>query len=410
MGTFLAVGFRRQLRGKALVFSLQRRGDHYPPALSAAHSAPRTRARRVAFLVSHYSAGGAQEVLTNIAEGTQARGFEIHLVALYPLAHASSASPSKLPWRRTLEAKPSNPLVFFALLRDLARKLRAAQPDAVISALPAANIAAVVAGRLTAPQAKVIITHPSPIGTHNRLFNAVDGWPGRWSNVTAAGSVSNTVTNSLETKAADYRAKRRTIHNALPPDIGRLLQDLASAGARRSGQPRNQIATGRLSAQKNCPALLRAASRLFDVRFVVIGGGEDEAQLKALARELGVDERVEFLERQAREDALRTLSESGVLAQPSLCEGHSLALIEAAKANIPIIVSNVPEQIEGVTADEGQVCAALVEPHDDEALAREIQRLHDDRAAYAASETRARHLADAFRCERMVASYEELVA
>jgi glycosyltransferase involved in cell wall biosynthesis len=390
--------------------SLQDLGVHDGRPRAEGRSSTKAAGLRIAFLASHYPAGGAQEILANIAAGLQARGCDIRLIALYPVPGAETGPAGPLAWRCAVESKPRSPFAFINLLRGLARELSAFRPDAIISALPAANIASVAAGRLAAPQAKVVITHHSPVGTHNRIFNAIDSWLGRWRNVSAVVSVSESVSRSLETKRDVYCAKRHTIHNALPPEIERLLGNLAAERSRRGAFPREVVATGRLSAQKNYPALLRAAARLPDVRIVIIGSGEDEIALKQLASELGVDRRVEFLGRRTREETLRRLSESGVFVQPSLYEGHSLALVEAAKVNIPIVVSNVPEQIEGVTNAGGEICAGLVDPHDDAALAREIARLLDEPRFYAEAVARSGRLAETFQFDRMIAAYEQLIA
>jgi glycosyltransferase involved in cell wall biosynthesis len=389
----------RSLRATATV-------EANPRLAAPAHS--RARARRVAFLVSHFPSGGAQEIMTDIADGLRMEGCEVRLFALYPLADAPSAAKTRLPWSWLVDRKPASVGGLLKLARALLRAFAATRPDAVVSALPAANIAAIVGARLAAPRAKVIIAHHSPVQTHDRLFNFIDGRLGGWRNVAAIVSVSDVVASSLEGKPAAYRAKRRTIRNALPPDIERFIATLATA--RPAGaSTRVVVATGRLAEQKNYPALLRAAARMPNVTVRIVGGGEDEAKLKALARELGVEGRVEFLGRRSREETLKILAAGAVFAQPSLFEGHSLALIEAAKLGVPIVTSNAPEQVEGVTAADGSRCALLVDPQDDASLAREILRLLDRPEVYAHWQARARRLGDDGGFRRVVSAYAALM-
>jgi glycosyltransferase involved in cell wall biosynthesis len=131
--------------------------------------------------------------------------------------------------------------------------------------------------------------------------------------------------------------------------------------------------------------------------------------LKVLAHELKVEDKVEFLGWKPREEALALLANGGIFAQPSLFEGHSLALVEAAKLHLPLIVSNVPEQVEAITMADGAICGMLVDPADDRGLAEAISRTLDDPAAYRQWCAKSKALADSLRYDDMIAAYEELL-
>jgi glycosyltransferase involved in cell wall biosynthesis len=370
-------------------------------------SPPATKPLQVAMFVSHYPAGGAQEIMADIGHGLAARNTRVKLLALYPLA--DPPKPGDNDWSCVVQTKPKS---VFGLLRfawTLLRKLREMSPDAVISALPAANIAAIFGAALAAPKARVIITHHSPIQTHNRVFTAIDSWLGAWRNVSAIVSVSDAVRGSLKDKPAAYRAKCLTIRNALPPRIEKAMAELVAKRGERTSIPRTVIATGRLSRQKNYPVLLRAATHLRDVKILIVGGGEDEQSLKALARELKVEDKVEFLGRKPREETLALLANGGVFAQPSLFEGHSLALVEAAKLHLPLIVSNVPEQVEALSMADGTLGGMLVDPDDDRSLAEAISRTLDDPEAWRQWCAKSKALADSLQYDAMIAAYEELL-
>jgi glycosyltransferase involved in cell wall biosynthesis len=142
---------------------------------------------------------------------------------------------------------------------------------------------------------------------------------------------------------------------------------------------------------------------------VIVGTGPEEDMLKTLAAELGVTDRINFVGHRTRKEALEILSSADVFVQPSWFEGHSLGLIEAAKLQLPLVVSSVPVQIEGITAEDGTQCGIAVDPSDDKALAREILRLLDDTSYFSTWTDRARHLANAITYENMILAYEELV-
>jgi glycosyltransferase involved in cell wall biosynthesis len=203
-----------------------------------------------------------------------------------------------------------------------------------------------------------------------------------------------------------YRRKRRTIHNALPPAVERLIATLVANKGEGRAPGRKIIATGRLVPQKNYPVLIRAAEHLRDAAIEVVGSGPDEAALRGL----DVGSRVRFLGQCTREAALARLAAADVFVQPSLFEGHSLGLIEAAKFGLPLVVSNVPVQIEGVTAGDGTLCGIAVDPHDAVGLAAVLQKLLDDPDHYRYWADRARTLATWSSFETQLAAYRDLAS
>ncbi len=365
--------------------------------------------RNIVILASHFPGGGVQEVLTDLAEGLTKKGFNVRLLALYPLAQAASPPQGRSAWSYAVKQKPRSIWDLIVLLHSLLNHLRASAPFAVVSAMPAANVLAILTARLATPKARVIITHHSPVDTHHPILNFADGWLGTWRNVTDVICVSNVVSASLARKPRSYIVKRSTIHNALPPQLEDLLSRLAPQRDRSRAVTRTILAAGRLTWVKNYSVLLRAAAQAPNAEVQIIGGGEDEQKLMNLARDLGVEKRVRFLGRRSREETLRLLAAGDVFVQPSLSEGHSLALIEAAKLHLPLIVSNVPAQIEGVTAKDGTRCGILIDPNDHDALALEIGRLLDDNLYYMEWAKRSAHLAETNSFDAMIAAYEDVL-
>lgn len=66
--------------------------------------------------------------------------------------------------------------------------------------------------------------------------------------------------------------------------------------------------------------------------------------------------------------------------QVSLYEGHSIALLEAAALGIPMIVSDVPSQVEGVSMADGTPAGIIVRIDDPENLALHIRTIIGDEA------------------------------
>jgi glycosyltransferase involved in cell wall biosynthesis len=150
--------------------------------------------------------------------------------------------------------------------------------------------------------------------------------------------------------------------------------------------PANELAigyVGRLVPEKGLDDLLRAVSRLsgpWTLR--LLGGGPDSDRLRALARSLGVADRVMFDPYQPSYAVPAYLSQLHALVLPSHTrpnwkEQFGRVLIEAMASSVPVVGSDSGE-IPNVIGDAG-----LVYPEGDvEALQGHLQSLLDDRALW----------------------------
>jgi glycosyltransferase involved in cell wall biosynthesis len=138
------------------------------------------------------------------------------------------------------------------------------------------------------------------------------------------------------------------------------------------------------------PALLRQFPRL---RLVLVGDGELQATLGAQAAALGVTAQVVFAGAQA--DVARLLPALDVFVLPSLTEGLSIALLEAAAAGLPIVATAVGGNPEIVRhGDTG----LLVPPADGPALLAAVGRLLADAPGRELLGARAREWVERHAC------------
>ena len=138
---------------------------------------------------------------------------------------------------------------------------------------------------------------------------------------------------------------------------------------------------GRLVREKGAHVLLDAAARLRgEWRLLIVGGGAEEAHLRAQAAALGIAGRVEFVPTVPSTEVPRWLHRLDALAVPSLTmpnwkEQFGRVIIEAMAAAVPVIGSDSGE-IPRVIGDAG-----LITPEGDAAaLAAALQGLLDDEA------------------------------
>lgn len=160
----------------------------------------------------------------------------------------------------------------------------------------------------------------------------------------------------------------RVVHNAIDRD----------AGAPPAAFPHDRalvLFAGRLTRQKGPICFLEAAAQVLekrpDTEFVMAGAGDRLAFLKRRARELGIEERIEFPGFLPHSRLAELYRRATVYVLPSVAEPFGLTVLEAARAGVAAIVSRQA----GVTEVVSSVVP--VDPGDAEGLAARIRYLLD---------------------------------
>ena len=102
--------------------------------------------------------------------------------------------------------------------------------------------------------------------------------------------------------------------------------------------------TSPLRTQKGPLLAIRAAAKSENSRLVVCAPphGPLEAEAKALVRELGVEERVTFLDNVPRDEMLNRISQSKGIVHTAVADSASMALAEALALGVPVVALDVP--------------------------------------------------------------------
>ncbi|HSZ05115.1 MAG TPA: glycosyltransferase family 4 protein [Solirubrobacteraceae bacterium] len=163
---------------------------------------------------------------------------------------------------------------------------------------------------------------------------------------------------------------------------------------------------GRLTEQKGFDLLVRALPELPTATLVLVGDGPERDALQALARELGVADRLLVTGWSA--EPRRHLPGFDVFALPSRWEGMPLGILEAMHAGLPVLATDVGSVAEAVLdGDSGYVVAADDLP----ALRGRLARLLDDPALRRRMGERGRAVArERFTDTAMARRYEDLYA
>ena len=138
------------------------------------------------------------------------------------------------------------------------------------------------------------------------------------------------------------------------------------------------ISVGRLIKRKAYEYAIQAVSKLpyQNIKYLIIGDGPEEDNLRELAKELKVDEKVEFLGFVSEEKKYQYLSCSDIYILSSLHEGFGICLLEAMHSGLPIIATNNGGQTDFLEEWEN---ALLVPIKDSEILAEKIIELIENK-------------------------------
>lgn len=167
---------------------------------------------------------------------------------------------------------------------------------------------------------------------------------------------------------------------------------------------------GRMVRQKNQQVLLRAvASMKQSWKLTIVGTGHLKSALEALVVELGIDDRVVFIDEP--DNILPYFLEAQIFVLSSDYEGLPLSILEAMSASLPVVSTNVGGVREAV---EDGTTGFLVDRGDYKMLGKKLDQLVADpnlRGEF--SENTLKRYQDIFQLDKMssktLAVYQELI-
>jgi glycosyltransferase involved in cell wall biosynthesis len=182
---------------------------------------------------------------------------------------------------------------------------------------------------------------------------------------------SHHMAQGLEKDLALDPNKVRVIHN--PIDLERVRARAREPVPRAGG--RDFIVTaGRLEYQKGHDLLLRAfagSAACADLDLVILGRGTREEELKQLASELGIGDRVSFVGFQ--ENPWAWLSRAKLFVLPSRWEGFPSVVAEALACGVPALVTDCEFGPKEVV--EHGISGWVVPPEDVDAFRRAMENI-----------------------------------
>jgi len=390
---------------------------------------------RLALYISSLAGGGAERVFVNLAQGLVKRGFTDlwlilnrvkgpYLAHLPPEVQIVDLCEPNVPFRfsrllRYLSQQHTNSpwlnraikvhyiaLKGIAYLRKrylqflllshlmslkLADQLRRIQPDALLSALINCNLIAILTQRF-ANGFKIVIneqTTPSlslrsqsAAGTVLRMMRHL------YPKADRIVAVSQGVADDLIALLNLPPEKVTVIYNPIvTPELFERAQKPINHPWLEQNRLPVILAVGRLTKAKDYPTLLKAFSLVRQVRpakLLILGEGEERANLERLAIELGIQNDVSmpgFVD-----NPFAFMSKASVFVLSSAWEGLPTVLVEALACGCPVVATDCrsgPREI----LDNGRY-GRLVPVGDHEALAKAILETLDNPDSPADRQTR----------------------
>lgn len=384
--------------------------------------------KRLALVIAHLGAGGAQRVAATAANALVERGYEVHVVVLHqrPTAYevdprvvmhsnlppqtavfnfdAESSDPDLAPPVAKDRSKPVEraglvttyvrpnvrPALFDFAVRTLSpvlpvirlvrttitirrqaiwlrRKIQGIEPIAVLSFLTQTNILTVLATRGLDAHTVISERNDPRLQRHRPRVEFLRRMVYRWADVVTANSKG--ALTSLESFVPKHKLAFLPNPLAIP----------AKSETAAFSAP-TVITVGRLVEQKGIDVLLAAWAKVIetlpDWRLAIVGDGPLAPALKALAAKLKLENNVDWIGQVS--DPFPLLRGSEFFVMTSRFEGTPNALLEAMSCGLPAVVTDAsPGPCELIGIDESS--AGLIVPVEDAgATAGAIIRLARD--------------------------------
>lgn len=349
---------------------------------------------KIIHIIPRLAVGGAERLLLDICRKLDKDQFDISVVALQdgnPLQESFEAAGIKVKFFHKKNKFD------FKVIKRLTEYLREESPDIVHTHLFGADFWGGLAAR-KAEVKKIISTKHDVLG-EGCLKNYLGRKARRQADLVIA--ISEATKRFLVEHEKVDSSKIKVIYNGV--DVSRFYikePNLFATDTFKIG------AVGRLSKEKGHKYLLRACRFLKkrNWQLILVGDGPLRSSLEAQARFLGIEDKVRFTGQIV--DVRKYYDDFDVFVLPSISEGLSISLLEAALAGKFVLATNVGGVPEIVTDQE---TGLLFKSKNMESLLKSLEWVSDNKikAQKMAVELQ-RKVLDKFDINKIIEQYESL--
>ena len=343
---------------------------------------------KVTFVTSTLTSGGAERVISLLANNFAERGYEVEMIAL------TSISPDYYtldPKVKFIHADKNSKGGLSGELWWFRKHIKKERPDVVIAFMEA--VYEFVLTALLGTGIPVISSErkdPATLGPMRKFL--------RWLLLPTAKA--HVVQTKQIKKYYSKRIQRRTqiIYNPVNERVFQVKEE----------RLKRIVSVGRLYPQKNQKMMIEAFAKVAEDfpewSLTIFGDGFLRKNLESLVEGLKVKDRVSLPGR--NENVIEEVAKSEVFCLSSDYEGMSNAMIEALCVGTPVISTRVSGTDELIRNEENGL---LVDIGDTDGLVKAFERLLGDKALREKLATEGKKLAPKFKTDRIVDEWEILI-
>ncbi|VAX12939.1 Alpha-1,4-N-acetylgalactosamine transferase PglH [hydrothermal vent metagenome] len=360
---------------------------------------------QLTIVTSSLSAGGAERVLSIMANYWASHGHCIHFLTLDAIEGDFYALDPKIQRHALGLLHGSNSLwgtfkKHFLRLLWIRRIIKESQPDAVICFMDRMNVATLVATHwLTIPV--IISERIDPEWHHIGIFwNILRRLMYPYANILVVQT--ETVRNWAKRYLPDDRI-------TIIPNPLESKQQTHRLNCPIVLPEQYIVAMGRMVPQKGFDTLLSAFASLAEDfnhwELIILGDGSERNRLQQQAKKLGIDHRLHMPGRISPSDQILEQAEIFILS--SRYEGFPNALLEAMRAGVAVISFDCPSGPAEII--HHGVDGLLVPAQDSQALTQAITKLIQDRKLRQSLGDRAKDVKERFSLEKVMRQWQDVI-
>ncbi len=283
--------------------------------------------------------------MLKLGDGLSRLGFTVDFM----VANAAGPYLEQLPTTiNFLDLKAGQPR---SSVPALTQYLRGERPAALISALHNANVAALIARKLSGVRVPVILSIQNNFSSEKALASGrrehleikAASLIYRWAD--ALAGVSQGVADDLFQAIPVRKEQMQVIYNPVVSDeLQARAQEPVDHPWFAPGEPPVILGVGRLHPQKDFPMLLDAFARVRaqrPARLIILGQGDERARLEEKVASLGLAEDVSLPG--FAKNPYAYMNKAAVFALSSRHEGLPTVLIEALASGCPVVSTDCPD-------------------------------------------------------------------
>ena len=344
---------------------------------------PKDHETDAAFFLQDLSGGGAEKIMSGLANELARRGFKVDFVLVQATGVNLKSLDDKI---RVVDLKSKNT---YQCLPALMRYLKGRRPRVFLSSLDLTNLMALIARRITGVKTRLVIRIEILESAQKRP--ALKKWLEKflltalypWADEVVA--ISTTVAEDIIDYAKLPANKVHVVYNpVVTPELLNKAKEDAGHEWFKKGSPPVILGAGRLTEQKGFETLLEAFAlvrKKTEARLIILGEGELRPSLETISQRYGIEKDVDL--HGYVENPYSFMRQSSVFVLSSKWEGSPSVLIAALACGCPVVSTDCPGAVREILADGAY--GDLVPVGDATAMAEAIEKVLNGGGKHAAA-------------------------